>query len=312
MSRNHQRAGRAAPPISRAGRGGSAPDTISARWLAAAVSAVFVGAVLCVWGALCFLFWQGSWQLLDHPKAAIAATPSSAGLAFESIDFATTEAGQPQLHGWWIPGPSGTRFTAIYLHGADGNIGDAVPALAPLHAAKLNLLVFDYRGYGRSQFVRPSEAHWREDTEWAIRYLTATRHVEAASIVLAGSGLGANLAAEVAAVHPELAGVLLEDPALSPEEKVFDDPRARMVPAHWLVRDRWDLADSAARLRLPSLWLEGSPPQTPAYATERAAYDRVSARKVRVWLSAGPRRTTDYTVAVARWLDDLAPSTQTH
>ena len=262
-------------------------------------------AALCVWATFCFLFWQGSWQLLYHPKTTITQTPAKAGLAFDTVDFATTDSGQPRLHGWWIPGPPGTLFTAIYLHGADGNIGDAVSALAPLHTAKLNLLVFDYRGYGMSQLVRPSEAHWREDTDWAIHYLIDTRHLPARSIVLAGSGLGANLALEGAAAHPELSGVVLDGPAEHPLDTVFDDPRARLVPARWLVRDRWDLGAAATALRVPSLWVNDSAAQVPAHSTEQAAYNRVAARKVRVWLVDSPKRATDFTKAVSRWLDDL-------
>src|SRR5215469_9595612 len=76
---------------------------ISARWLATAVGLVFACALLCVWGALCLVFWQGSWQLLYHPKTAIARTPAAVGLAFEPVEFATTDTGTPQLQGWWIP-----------------------------------------------------------------------------------------------------------------------------------------------------------------------------------------------------------------
>jgi hypothetical protein len=284
-------------------RGGASPLVVSPRWIAAAFCIAVAGAALCVWAALCLIFWLGSWQLLYHPKSAIAQTPASAGLQFDSIDFATTETGQPQLHGWWIPGPPESRFTAIDLHGANGNIGDVVPALAQLHDAKLNLLVFDYRGYGTSRFERPSEKHWREDADSAVRYLTETRHIPGDSIVLTGSGLGANLALEVAALHPEIAGVVLDDPAESPEEVVFRDPRARFVPAHLLVEDRWDLLEAAATLNVPSLWFES---QMGSHGFTNKAYDEVEARKTRVW-TTDLARSQDYEEAVSRWLDELRP-----
>ncbi len=284
-------------------RGDASPLVVSPRWIAAAFCIAVAGAALCVWAALCLIFWLGSWQLLYHPKTAIAQTPASAGLPFDSIDFATTEAGQPQLQGWWIPGPSESRLTAIYLHGAQGNIGDAVAAITPLHDAKLNLLVFDYRGYGASRFERPSEKHWREDAESAIRYVTETRHIPGGSIVLAGSGLGANLALEVAAVHPEIAGVVLDDPAESPEAVVFRDRRARFVPAHLLVQDRWDVLVAAAALHIPSLWFES---QMGSHGVTNKAYDEVDARKVRVW-TTDLARSKDYEEAVSRWLDKLGP-----
>lgn len=285
-------------------------QTVSVRWIAAALAIAIAGAALCVWAALCLTFWLGSWQLLYHPKSAIVQTPAAARLQFDAVDFATTESGQPQLHGWWIPGPPESRFTAIFLHGADGNIGDAVPALAPLHDAKLNLLVFDYRGYGASRFVRPSEAHWREDAESAIRYLTDTRHVPANSIVLAGSDLGANLALEVAGGHSELAGVVIEDPLASPTDGVFGDPRARLIPAHLLFRDRWNLLASAAGLHIPLLWFENPRPQPKARELIDRAYEEIAARKVRVWLADSPGTMKNYAEAVSRWVDDLTPTGQ--
>jgi uncharacterized protein len=140
--------------------------------------------MLCAWGTLCILFWQGSWQLLYHPVSAVGRTPASVNLPFESIGFATNAAGQPQLRGWWIPPSSHARFTALYFHGADGNLGDTVNELSRLHEVGLGVIAFDYRGYGQSQFAHPSEARWREDADSAIAYLTGTRHVPASSIVL--------------------------------------------------------------------------------------------------------------------------------
>ena len=88
-----------------------------------------------------------------------------------------------------------------------------------------------------------------------LEYLTGTRHVAPGAIVLDGTGLGANLALEVAAAHPELAGVIVESPLADPMSAIFNDARARMVPAQLLVRDRYDLNAAAENVRVPVLWL---------------------------------------------------------
>ncbi len=129
-------------------RARSAPPTISGRWILGALAGVVAVAALCVWLVLCLLFWQGSWQLLYHPSATVAKTPSSASLAFDPIDFATTGAGVPQLSGWWIPAASDSRYsryTVLYLHRQDGNLGDTIPALAQLHETGVNVFAFDYQ-----------------------------------------------------------------------------------------------------------------------------------------------------------------------
>jgi len=248
--------------------------------------------------------------LLYHPTSAVSRTPTSVGLAFDPVAFATNEAGVPRLKGWWIPAATDARygrFTVLYLHSQTGNLGDAVDDLATLHKIGVNILAFDYRGYGQSQFVHPSEASWHEDAEWALHYLTATRHVPADTIILNGKALGANLAIEVAAAHPDLAGVVLESPLESPVNAVFNDPRARLVPAHLLVRDRFNADQAGNILLIPSLWLMAEPGSSKATSQSRhpAGYDRITAQKMIVWLKPSPSPNQPSADAYTRWLDDL-------
>jgi pimeloyl-ACP methyl ester carboxylesterase len=287
----------------------SEPARVSGRWLLGAVALTIGSALICAWCAFCLLFWQGSWQLLYHPAAAVTRTPASAGLAFDAVGFATTDAGTPRLAGWWIPAAPHAKFaqlTVLYLHGQDGNLGDTVNALARLHAAGVNVLAFDYRGYGQSQFVRPSEARWRQDAEWAIEYLTGTRHVAAGAIVLDGAGLGANLALEEAAAHPDFADVIVESPLADPARAIFSDARARMIPAHLLVRDRYDLNAAAANVRVPVLWFESDAGSARSIAPhEPEAYGNIADRKMLVWLSSSGNLDKQTIDALSRWLDEL-------
>ena len=277
------------------------PPVVSARWLIAAISIVFLAAVVCAWGTMCLLFWQGSWQLLYHPKAEVTRTPASVGLPFEAVGFAATETGQLQLRGWLIPAAKGARFsqyTVLYLHGAAGNLSDTVDSLAQWHDAGVSVLAFDYRGYGQSQFAHPSEANWRQDAGWALTYLTATRHVDAGKIIVSGEGVGADLAAEVASVHPELAGVVLQAPVANPASAIFDDPRAGLLPARELVHDRWNLDAAATAVRIPSLWL------IPSHAVPQvlASYQKASGNKTLVQPDSAAGGLTD---VFTHWLTTL-------
>lgn len=288
----------------------SAPVQVSGRWLLLAVSGVLALAALCAWGSLCLLFWQGGWQLLYHPSALIARTPAASGLRFDPIGFATTGTGMPRLAGWWVPAAVGARFsryTVLYLHAQDGNLGNAVDDLAQLHAAGVNVFAFDYRGYGQSQFARPSEKHWLEDAGSALQYLTATRHIPPAAIVLDGSNLGADLALECAAAHPQLAGVVIESPVQNVSNVIFNDARARLVPARLLVRDRYNLTAAAAALRIPSLWFLPTSGAVGGNALpgKPDAYQKISASKTIVWLPPTHVATKSFTDEFSRWLDDL-------
>ena len=276
---------------------------VPARWLLSAVAITLLGIVVCVWLSLCLLFWQGSWQLLYQPKAAITRTPASVGLAYEPIRFAVTETGIPQLTGWWLPNPD-SRFTVLYLHGADGNLSDTVDALAALHRTGLAVFAFDPRGYGHSQSPHPNESQWLSDANRALDYLTQNRHIQASSIVLYGEGLGANLAAELTADHRELAGVILDQPVQDALAPVIHDPRSRLVPTRWLVKDTYDLATASTSLRIPSLWLLAKSKVTPSTQIP-AAYQAAAGKKTAVWLSAPPETDPSFAESLHRWLSDL-------
>ena len=297
------------------------PHQVSGRWLLKAVAGALLAACLCTWGALCLLFGQGYWQLLYHPSAAITRTPASVGLSFDSVGFATNSSGVTSLNGWWIAAPPNTatnaspnstdgRYTVLFLHGADGNLSACVDHLAQFHAARVNVFAFDYRGYGQSQFAHPSETHWLDDANAALRYLIATRHIDPHNLVIDGSALGANLALELAAAHPDLAGVVAESPLENATSIIFSDARAQLVPAHWLAHDRWDLAASAAALRVPSLWFLPFPSQTQPGELPRnpSFFEKVPAAKMFVWLPPGRDTTVNFSDEFARWLDSLHPA----
>jgi len=269
----------------------SAPPTVSGRWLLIAIATAILASLLCAWGTLCILFWQGSWQLLYHPASVVTRTPASVNLPFDSVGFATNASGEPQLRGWWISAAGQARYTAIYLHGADGNLGDTVAGLAQLHALGLNILAFDYRGYGQSHFVHPSEARWREDADSAIRYLTGTRHIAPGSLILVGRDLGANLALETAAAHPDLAGIVLENPLESPTTTIFNDTTS-----------------AASNVLIPSLWFYWTADHNAgADQDEPASYQKVPARKMVVWLTGSAKEPAQFNAAMTNWLDQLPP-----
>ena len=275
---------------------------VSVRWLLGAAATAVIAAVLCGWLTLCFLYWTGNWQLLYHPTTAITRTPATAGLPYEPVKFAATETGTTRLTGWWIPAISApaARLTVLYLHGPDGNLSDTVDLTAALHYQHLNVFAIDYRGYGQSQPLHeaghPNEKQLRQDAEWALTWLTLTRHVPAKNIVVCGTGLGAILATELAADHSELAGVILDQPPQDAMAPVFSDSRSRLVPTHWLIKDRYDLTAAASTIKTPSLWVASNIPE---------AYRAVTGQKTALALRGSILSDAAFGPELRRWLDDL-------
>src|ERR671919_308271 len=93
-------------------------------------------------------------SLLYFPDRQIRATPEHVGLAYRDVEF-ESEDGE-RLHGWWVEARGQTRGHLLLCHGNAGNVGDRVLHAELLTAAGFDVLLFDYRGYGRSS-GRPNE-----------------------------------------------------------------------------------------------------------------------------------------------------------
>ncbi len=117
------------------------------------------------------------------------------------------------------------------LHDGAGSLSDTLPQLQALHTLGINMFAFDYRGFGKSVNIHPSERSTYEDADAAWRYLTETRHLSPSTIVLDGVGLGAAIAAETARRHPQTPALILEDPRPPVLDSLQFDPRTRLLPS---------------------------------------------------------------------------------
>jgi pimeloyl-ACP methyl ester carboxylesterase len=233
---------------------------MSGRWLAGAMGVALVAAAVCAYATLALLFYQGQWQLVLHPTRTISATPHA---KFDEVRFDATETGVTQLDGWWIPVGAGSRWSAatvLYLHGGAGSLSNCVDDLDALHGLGVNVFAFDYRGYGKSGGPHPDERRMGEDADAAWSYLTGMRNLNSNTIVIYGTGVGATLAAKLAARH-DPAGVVLDAPNEPGKQIVETDARARMLPMWLLLDQRFDPSEALASSAVPKLFLDRNPTQ---------------------------------------------------
>jgi hypothetical protein len=249
------------------------PLLVDPRWLLKALGLVFALAVILTYVTLCFLYAQGQWQLVLHPSRSLAATPASLGLSFTEVHFADDASGQPQLDGWWIPADPAnpTGATALMLHSGDGSMSNALPRALTLHNEHLNVLVFDYRGYGRSNGRHPVESTMRADSASALAFLTFTQHIAPSNIVVYGSGIAASLAVQLAAAHPDIPALILDAPDGDFAERARTDPRSRLIATRWFFNQTFPLADPLNTLPTPKLLISYTSASKPPLALQRAA-----------------------------------------
>jgi uncharacterized protein len=227
----------------------------STRWILGAFAGTLLFAVLCVYITFCLLFWQGQWQLVFKPSRNVTTNPSSVGLKYDDVQFDATETGTLQLNGWWVPADHAAAGTVLLMHDGSGSLSDIVPQLKTLHNLDVNVFAFDYRGFGKSTNLHPSERSTYDDAEAAWHYLTDTRHLVPSTIVLQGIGLGAAIATETARRQPQAAALILVDPVPPVLDTLQLDARTRLLPISLLFHDRFDTTETLAHLQMPTVTL---------------------------------------------------------
>lgn len=151
----------------------------------------------------CMYLQQSS--MIFFPYATLDQTPAEWGLVYEDV-FLDTEDGV-RLHGWYIP-RHGSKQALLFFHGNAGNISHRGASVEIFHRLGLNVFIFDYRGYGKSE-GKPDEKGLYKDARAAWRYLSKERGFGQEEIILFGRSLGGAVAAKVAAeIQP--GGLILE------------------------------------------------------------------------------------------------------
>jgi pimeloyl-ACP methyl ester carboxylesterase len=278
------------------------PETVSAQWLAKALGAVILLALVCSYLTLCLLYYQGQWQIVLHPQRE--SGPAPAGL----LRFAPDESGQPRLTGEWLAAGEGGRYggaTVLLLPDGNGSRQNAAVQAHALNNLGLNVLWFDYRGFGWSAAVHPSEMRMEADAQSAWRYLTETRGIAAQKIVPYGIGVGAPLAVRLAEWHSEIPAVILDAPRGDLLDVARKDSRSNLIPAKLLFHERFALTDPISALAAPKLLL------TPAGHPEPAIFTTAKTPKMIVTppFASGNYDPTAYNEALRRFFDQyVSPS----
>ncbi|MBF0169899.1 MAG: alpha/beta hydrolase, partial [Nitrospinae bacterium] len=126
--------------------------------------------------------------ILFHPDLSLELTPELMGMS--SVE-APIRSGDRWLYGWLIKADS-DRY-CVFFHGNAGNIADRLDFAKTIAPLKLNLLLFDYQGYGRSEGI-PSIDGVEQDAVAAVTFLHEKGKVPLNRIVLWGRSLGGALA----------------------------------------------------------------------------------------------------------------------
>jgi fermentation-respiration switch protein FrsA (DUF1100 family) len=237
-------------------------------------------------------------RLTFFPSAGETETPRSIGLEYEAVSIRTAD--EETIAAWWMPHEA-ARADVVYFHGNGGNLSMWLPILAGVQASGLNVLAFDYRGYGRST-GSPTEKGLYRDADAVLAELARLRQRESAAgttvrrpIIYWGRSLGGPVAAYATTVtRPD--GLILE--STFPEKRAVLGRQLVLRTLDLLASFRFETADMLRGFDRPTLVMHGDSDSVVPYAAGRALFERLSEPKRFVTLRGADHN--DFHPATAR------------
>lgn len=183
------------------------------------------------------------------PSRTFAGEAKDLGRPAEVVDFHSADG--VRLNGWFFPAdPNAPRSETalVAMHGNAGNISHRLDFTRAWLELGLNVFLFDYRGYGRSD-GRPTEEGTYLDAQAAVGWLRQ-RGFQSKRIVALGESLGGGVASELALREP-LAALVLQ----STFSRILDIGAELFpwLPVRWLHSIHYSTIDKLPRIQIPLL-----------------------------------------------------------
>ena len=194
------------------------------------------------------------------------------GLQVEDVWFHASDG--VKLHGWYFPNPD-AKATLLFFHGNAGNLSHRLDNIRDLVPLGLNVFIFDYRGYGRSE-GSPDETGILLDAQAAYDTLIQTRNATPDRLILFGRSLGGVFAAHTAR-HNKCAGLILE--ATFTDAKDMANKMIPFLPIGFAIRSKLDAVNQVPHITVPKLFFHGTADEVIPYRLGRKLYDAAAQPK---------------------------------
>ena len=160
-----------------------------------------------------------------------------------------------KLHAWWLEGEKPDAPVVLYLHGARWNLTGSVTRIDRWRRLGFAVLAVDYRGFGKSTDVAPTERFAYEDAEAAWDYIA--RIAPGRSRYIVGHSLGGAIATELARRRPDGSGLVLEATFTSVSDMVSQSPWG-FLPVGLILTQKFDTLAKLPEVKMPVLITHGT------------------------------------------------------
>jgi uncharacterized protein len=160
-----------------------------------------------------------------------------------------------KIHAWWAPSEDQKAPALLYLHGARWDLSGSVTRIDRWRKLGFSVLAIDYRGFGKSTDITPSEEFAYEDAEAAWSVLSTLAPGKPRFLV--GHSLGGAVAAEMARRHPDAAGLVLEATFTSVKDMIAQSAWS-VLPVGLILTQQFDTLGKMGDIRVPVMITHGT------------------------------------------------------
>ncbi|MET0311378.1 MAG: alpha/beta fold hydrolase [Burkholderiaceae bacterium] len=223
------------------------------RW---SLLASFVTALTLLLAAGCTSLDEKQRAWIFQPSDRAWGGLTSEGMEDVWIEFDSKVAKEPaKLHGLWMAAEKPGAPVLLYLHGARWNVTGSAPRIRRMQELGFSVLAVDYRGFGQSTNVLPSEATAYEDARQAWAWLAAK--YPGTPRYIFGHSLGGAIAIDLATNVDDEKGVMVEGTFTSIPE-VFNTFKWGWLPVNALITQRFESLRKVDKVGSPILIVHGS------------------------------------------------------
>ena len=184
-----------------------------------------------------------------------------------------------QLAIWWLPHSDPAAPTLLYLHGTFRNLYRNYPKIEALRAAGFAVLAVDYRGWGASTPIIPSQKTILADAD--VAWAELVRHQpEAKKRVIYGHSLGGAVAIDLASRKhggSDYAALIVESTFTNLADLAASAAGPLGPIAVWISGESFDSLARIGKIDAPILMLHGDRDNTVPVALGRKLRDAAPA-----------------------------------
>ena len=162
-------------------------------------------------------------RMFFYPDAVTYTSPAQQGVRAEDVSVVSADGSR--LHGWFMPAVGRPKATVLHLHGNAANISNHLPLVSWLPARGYNVLMIDYRGFGRSE-GKPSLDGIVDDAAAALTYLRTRTDVDPTRVVVLGQSIGGATALRLLARDAKGVRIAIIDSAFASYRGIARDATA--------------------------------------------------------------------------------------